>query len=252
MLDPPMVSLVRRTGTLRVRIIAKDTLIGLYETLFKAYGSQNWWPGDSAWEICVGAVLTQNTNWTNVEKAIANLKAAGLIDKGDETSDPAKFADTAPEKIAELIRPSGYFNLKTKRLLNVTEWWLGNVDSKGQPIDKPTLRDIRESLLTVKGVGPETADCILLYCFDYPTFVVDAYTKRVFARHLGTQPDWDYHELRALVMDNMPNEARLFNEFHALIVRVAKKSCLKSKCEDDCPLDDCLSKVKKSANRRER
>lgn len=219
-----------------MRIIAKDAFIGLYETLFNAYGQQNWWPGDSAWEICVGAVLTQNTNWTNVEKAIANLKAAGLINKGDATSDPAKLAATEPEKIAELIRPSGYFNLKTARLLHVTNWWLENRRKIEKPGNSAYLHKIRESLLNVNGVGPETADSILLYSFGLPTFVVDTYTKRVFSRHLGTPPDIDYHELRALVIENLPNDARLFNEFHALIVKVAKESCLKAKCGNDCPL----------------
>ena len=212
-----------------------------YDRLYDAYGPQHWWPGDTPWEICVGAVLTQNTNWTNVEKAIANLKSAGLItaDSKSSVSDPAKLARTPEPLVAELIRPSGYFNLKTKRLLNVARWWLDNVGGDGAPLPSAGgLRELRENLLSVNGVGPETADSILLYCFDLPTFVVDAYTKRVFARHLNTQPDIEYERLRSLIMENLEPDATLFNEFHALIVKTAKEHCLKSKCATDCPLRD--------------
>ena len=214
----------------------ENRLAALYDALYDEYGPQHWWPGDSPWEICVGAVLTQNTNWSNVEKAILNLKNAELLDNGDASGDPAKLAGADPAEIAELIRPSGYFNLKTARLLSVTRWWIENVGEDGAPTPKRPLREIRDSLLAVNGVGPETCDSILLYCFDYPTFVVDAYTKRVFARHLGTPPNMEYEDLRQLVMGNLPNDSKLFNEFHALIVRVAKETCLKSKCANDCPL----------------
>ena len=221
-----------------------------YDKLYDAYGPQHWWPGDTPWEICVGAVLTQNTNWSNVEKAIANLKSAGLMtdDTESSTSAPAKLALTPVPVVAELIRPSGYFNLKTRRLLNVARWWQDYVGADGVPLPSSGgLRELRGNLLSVNGVGPETADSILLYCFNLPTFVVDTYTKRVFSRHLGTPADIEYEHLRSMVMDNLEPDATLFNEFHALIVRTAKESCLKSKCALYCPLRDAMIPKPRSA-----
>ena len=131
--------------------------MGLYSALFDLYGPQEWWPADSPWEVCVGAILTQNTNWGNVEKAILNLKNAGLLGKGGEKTDPGKLLGIKPEKLAELIRPSGYFNLKTKRLISLTEWWIKNQHegvTKFKIIDIPALRD---SILQIHGIGPENS-----------------------------------------------------------------------------------------------
>lgn len=218
----------------------KTSLLKIYNNLLDSYGSQNWWPGDSPWEICVGAVLTQNTNWSNVEKAIVNLKAGGLVANSSEQnkpeSFPAKFAKTPSSEIEEMIRPSGYFRLKADRMMHVVDWWLSNVKAGHLNQSGKSLDYWRDSLLEVKGIGPETADSILLYAFDLPTFVVDAYTKRVMSRHLGTDPNIDYHELRGLFMDNLTHDARLFNEYHALLVQVAKESCLKKECKEWCPL----------------
>lgn len=207
----------------------KTDLVKIYEILYKAYGPQHWWPGDTPWEICIGAVLTQNTNWGNVEKAIANLK------RGDNIC-PVKIRKMPLSELESAIRPSGYFRLKAQRLLAVTDWWLENVENerlhpKGQP-----LSFWRESILEVKGVGPETADSILLYSFNLPTFVIDAYTRRIMARHFGFKPDIDYHELRQIFMDNLPHDPKLFNEFHALFVRTAKEACRKNTCGSNCPL----------------
>lgn len=219
----------------------KSKILDIYEILLESYGHQNWWPGDSAWEICVGAVLTQNTNWQNVEKAIINLKAGGLIaeqgkSKTVNSNDyPEKFAKTSISEIETMIRPSGYFRLKAERMMNVVAWWLDNV-SGGILKNDMTLNSWRESLLEVKGIGPETADSILLYAFEMPTFVIDSYTKRVMSRHLGTDPDIDYHELRAIFMENLPPDSDLFNEYHALIVRLAKETCIKKGCLENCPL----------------
>lgn len=218
----------------------KQRLLKIYHKLFEIYGPQNWWPGDSPWEICVGAVLTQNTNWSNVEKAIVNLKKGGLISNFPAQKNPehfpAKFTETPISIIEEMIRPSGYFHLKTERMMHVAEWWLTNVSGGFLCQDGKSLDFWRNSLLKVKGVGAETADSILLYAFNLPTFVVDSYTKRVMARHLGTDPDIDYHKLRDLFMENLPLDAKLFNEYHALIVQVAKEECLKRECKDSCPL----------------
>ena len=206
----------------------KIDLLNIYETLYEEYGPQHWWPGDSPWEICVGAVLTQNTNWKNVEKAISNLKKCGNLC-------PLKIRKLPLPELESALRPSGYFRLKAQRLLAVTRWWLENVENdrlipKGKP-----LPFWRESILKVKGVGPETADSILLYSFNLPTFVIDAYTKRIMARHFGFSHDVDYHELRKFFMDKLPNDAKLFNEFHALFVRAAKETCHKNSCTENCP-----------------
>ena len=234
----------------------KQRLLKIYDTLFNTYGPQHWWPGDSPWEICVGAVLTQNTNWSNVEKAILNLKAAGLIANSAKQKNseqvPAKFAKTPISEIEEMIRPSGYFRLKADRMMHVVEWWLENVSDEKLNQQGKTLDYWRESLLKVKGIGPETADSILLYAFNLPTFVIDAYTRRVMARHLGTDPDIDYHELRDIFMDNLPHDSQMFNEYHALIVKLAKEECLKRECKESCPLrvvPDSLKGLKVAAHK---
>lgn len=218
----------------------KQQLLKIYNNLLNVYGHQNWWPGDSPWEICVGAVLTQNTNWSNVEKAIVNLKAGGLVatSANNEQKEffPAKFAKTPIPELEEMIRPSGYFRLKADRMMHVVKWWLGNVsDGKLNQAEK-SLDYWRDSLLEVKGIGPETADSILLYAFGLPTFVIDSYTKRVMSRHLGTDSDIEYHEMREMFMGNLPHDSAMFNEYHALIVQVAKETCLKRECLLDCPL----------------
>ncbi len=214
----------------------RELLIAAYDVMYKAYGPQHWWPGDTPWEICVGAVLTQNTNWGNVEKAIALIKQANALD-------PNVIIDMPRADLEEAIRPSGFFRLKADRLLEVTRWWFDNVDKNDQPVWKGRgLEEYRCDLLAVKGVGPETADSILLYCFDLPTFVIDAYTKRIFSRHFGISPDIDYHELQKIFMNNLPVDPVLYNEYHALIVRAAKEHCRKNACEADCPLCKLVEK----------
>ncbi|MFA6566731.1 MAG: hypothetical protein WCS96_00825 [Victivallales bacterium] len=220
--------------------MGKIDLLGIYELLYKAYGPQHWWPGETPWEISVGAVLTQNTSWGNVEKAISNLK------KGNNIC-PVKIRNMALSELESAIRPSGYFRLKAQRLLAVTDWWLENVeDDRLHPKGK-SLSFWRESILNVKGVGPETADSIMLYSFNLPTFVIDAYTKRIMARHFGFKHDIGYHGLRQFFMGNLPHNPKLFNEFHALFVRMAKEDCRKSLCSEKCPLCLHSSNLRSSA-----
>lgn len=207
----------------------KNKILQIYDILYKRYGPQHWWPGDTPWEICVGAVLTQNTNWGNVEKAISRLKEINCLC-------PRKIISMPRADLEEAIRPSGYYRLKAGRLLAVTEWWLANVRNNMLHPHGKTLLYWRESILAVKGVGPETADSILLYSFNLPTFVIDAYTKRIMSRHFGTEEDIDYHKLQKLFLDNLPHKPELFNEYHALLVRMAKEDCKKSGCGPDCPL----------------
>ncbi|HBC88320.1 MAG TPA: endonuclease [Lentisphaeria bacterium] len=207
----------------------KIDLNEIYKVLYRRYGPQHWWPGDTPWEICVGAVLTQNTNWSNVEKAIANLKR-------DKSLCPVKIRKMPLSDLEKAIHPSGFYRLKAQRLLAVTDWWLANVKADKLHPKGRSLQFWRDSILSVKGVGPETADSILLYSFNLPTFVIDAYTKRIMSRHFGFKPDIDYHELRKYFMDNLPNEPKIFNEFHALFVRMAKEHCRKGGCLKNCPL----------------
>ncbi len=206
----------------------KPDLQKIYELLYKTYGAQHWWPGETPWEVCMGAVLTQNTNWGNVEKAISNLKSSGSLC-------PVKIKSMPLSELESAIRPSGYFRLKAQRLLAVTDWWLKNVKNDRLHPSR-TLSCWRESILNVKGVGPETADAILLYSFNLPTFVIDTYTKRIMARHFGFKYDIAYNELRQFFMDNLPHDPELFNEFHALFVRTAKEACRKNGCGSNCPL----------------
>lgn len=199
-----------------------------YNRLFNALGPQHWWPGDSPWEICTGAVLTQNTNWQNVEKAIINLKNAKALD-------PETILSLPETKLAQMILPSGFFRLKTKRLKNVAAWWQKHVKAN-QLAGFDTPAATRDSLLNVNGVGPETADSILLYCFNLPLFVIDAYTRRIAARHFQTEENSSYDELQRIFMSALPANPAIYNEYHGLLVQNAKIHCLKNRCLPSCPL----------------
>ncbi|MFH1059762.1 MAG: endonuclease III domain-containing protein [Pseudomonadota bacterium] len=203
-------------------------LVALYERLYAAYGPQHWWPGTTPLEIMVGAVLTQNTAWTNVERAINNLKAAGALDF-------AALRALARPALAGLIRPAGYYNLKAGRLGNLLDLLHGRFGDDWRTVFGLPLIEARDLLLRAKGVGPETADAILLYAGGRPSFVIDAYTVRILHRH-GLGQGLDYHGLRALFMAGLPAEAALYNEYHALLVRLGKEQCKKGqpRCEG-CP-----------------
>ncbi len=205
-------------------------LTGIYQLLFDRFGPQHWWPGQTQFEIIAGAILTQNTNWANVEKAITNLKAADRL-----THEKLHHLDVS--QLAELIRPAGYYNIKAKRLKNFINWLFENYDGKLTNLENLDTDRLRAELLAITGVGRETADSILLYAFDRPIFVVDAYTARIAFRHQLIEPDADYERLRELFQSNLPQDTKLFNEYHALLVRVGKEFCRpKARCSG-CPLE---------------
>ena len=209
--------------------------MAVFNALLSAHGPQHWWPGDTPFEIMVGAVLTQNTAWTNVEKAIANLV------KHDKLSAAAIVA-ARKDHLANWLRPSGYFNVKAERLKNFCRWYVeaGGFNALSK-LDTDTLRD---SLLSVNGVGPETADDILLYAFDRPVFVIDAYTRRLFSRLGLIVGDEAYDDLRLACEDRLGADAGLYNEFHALIVLHAKTVCrVRPRC------GDCMLRVNCPAGR---
>jgi len=208
----------------------RETIQRMYELLEEAFGPQHWWPGETPFEVMVGAVLTQNTNWQNVEKAIANLKSHGLLS-------PEKLHALEAAELAELIRPAGYYNVKAKRLKNLIDWLFDAAEGDVARALAPGVHDLRERLLGVSGVGRETCDSIILYGAEKPTFVVDAYTHRVLLRHDLIDPSADYDEIKELFESNLPHDVQLFNEFHALFVRVGRLYCKKRPRCSQCPLD---------------
>jgi endonuclease-3 related protein len=197
----------------------------VHDRLLDHYGPQAWWPADDAFEMMLGAILTQNTNWTNVEHAIANLRDAGLLDA-------QAIADSDEVRLARAIRPSGYFNQKGKKLKVLAEFYLAHGGEAG--IDR--LPDARQALLELHGIGPETADSILLYALHRPVFVIDAYTRRIFARLGATPADASYDTLQDYFQSRLPLSAPLFNEYHALIVLHAKQHCRPRPACSGCPL----------------
>ncbi|HNX00148.1 MAG TPA: endonuclease III domain-containing protein, partial [Candidatus Cloacimonadota bacterium] len=194
------------------------TIQEIYSQLFERYGTQHWWPGESHDEIIIGAILTQNTNWSNVSKAISNLKKANACDL-------KSCAEMDTELLEELIKPSGFFRIKAKRLQQAS------IEILKLSEKKHTLHEFRKELLSIHGIGPETADSILLYAFELPVFVIDAYTKRIFSRMGKTTEKSTYHEIQEIFHHSLPLDIALFNEYHALIVRHAKEVCRK---KPDC------------------
>ena len=198
------------------------SLLRIYNLLYARFGPRHWWPGDTKIEIILGAILTQNTAWANVEKAIENLKKEKVLAVN-------KLSGISEKKLARLIRPSGYYNIKADRIKNFLRFLNTRYQGSIDKMFRSRLYKLREELLAVKGIGRETADSILLYAGDKPIFVVDAYTKRVFSRHGFINKDADYEETQALFMDNLGKNKRLFNEFHALIVELGKFMCKSKK-----------------------
>lgn len=208
----------------------KDVLSAFYDALYAALGPQHWWPGETPLEVIVGAILTQNTAWKNVERAIANLRGAGCLDW-------ARLRDIPTADLAELIRPAGTFNVKTKRLKAFVTWLWERYDGDLDRMFAARTATLREDLLAIPGIGRETADAILLYAGEKPSFVIDAYTFRILRRHGVVDEDADYELLKELFEANLPAEPALFNEYHALLVAVGKTWCRpKARCEG-CPLE---------------
>lgn len=204
----------------------------VYQLLKSAYGTQQWWPADSPFEIMVGAVLAQNTAWRNVELAITNLKQASALSA-------EAILDSSHEQLAAWIKPSGYFNIKARRLRNFCHWYAeqGGYDA----LKHLKTNSLRERLLTVNGIGPETADDIILYAFSRKVFVIDAYTRRIFSRLGITDTDVDYESLRHIFEQALSKEpVSLFNEYHALIVMHGKDVCrVKPRCDECCLVKSC-------------
>ena len=201
----------------------------IYKKLFQFFGPQHWWPGNSRLEIIVGAILTQNTNWNNVEKAIKNLKFKKKLS--------VRALREIPEhKLARIIVPAGFFNVKAKRLKNfivfISEEYAGSIKKMSQE----PLNVLRQKLLTINGIGPETADSILLYACDKPIFVIDAYTKRILCRHNLIEETDVYNDIQKIFMTSLKKDVKIFNEYHALIVKLAKEFCRTKPLCSDCPL----------------
>ncbi|HHL40484.1 MAG TPA: endonuclease III domain-containing protein [Deltaproteobacteria bacterium] len=209
-------------------------LRAFYDALFASFGPQHWWPGRTRFEVVVGAILTQNTAWTNVEKAIARLRERRML-----TAEALHRA--TPGEIAGLIRPAGYFNVKAARLKAFTDRLFERHGGSLRRLFRLDDGALRKELLSVKGIGPETADSIMLYAARRAVFVIDAYTKRILTRHGLADHAADYAGLQRLFMDNLPPDTALFNEYHALLVKAGKDFCRPAapRC-GPCPLNPYL------------
>lgn len=206
-------------------------LTGIYNLLFARYGPQHWWPAETPFEVIAGAILTQSSAWGNVEKAISNLKQAGALN-------PVSLRQLPVDQLAQLIYPSGYYKAKALKLKAfVKRLSEAHHDSLEElfSLDTPLLRN---ELLSIHGIGPETADSIILYAAHKPVFVIDAYTRRIISRLGLNQPRDDYASFQALFMDNLPADEKLFNEYHALLVRHGKEACKKVPLCTRCCLSD--------------
>jgi len=220
---------------LKGKMEEKDILLKIYNSLYNFFGPLNWWPGDSPFEIIVGAILTQNTAWSNVEKAINNLKKENLLDSQE-------LYRINQEELAQLIKPSGYYNIKAQRLKNFVTFFVEEFDGSVEKMFSGDGKKLREELLKINGIGPETADSILLYAGDKPFFVVDAFTKRIFSRHKLISEDASYHQIQEFFSQNLDSDVELFNEFHAQIVMLGKTICTNKNPDcSKCPIAYLIS-----------
>jgi len=208
---------------------SRTVLMEIYRRMAGCYGPRHWWPAETPFEVCVGAILTQNTAWGNVEKAIAGLKASGVLS-------PSGLLAVDQERLAHLIRPSGYYNLKSRRLKEFAGWLHSRHGGDLERMFGGSWQSLREELLKVHGIGPETCDSILLYAGGKPTFVVDSYTRRLFHRLGLLAADAGYEDTRRMFMESLPADTVLFNEYHALIVEQCKQYCRKQPRCAGCPL----------------
>ncbi|NIN63525.1 MAG: endonuclease [Anaerolineae bacterium] len=203
--------------------------MAVFDALYFTYGPQHWWPGDSPFEVIIGAILTQNTAWQNVSQAIENLRREGLLDA-------RALVEADPDEVKLLIAPAGFYNVKYDRLRNILEYLMSQ-DMDLDRFRRLPVTQLRDELLNVKGVGPETADSILLYAFDRLAFVVDAYTRRLFSRlGYGWMARASYDEVQGFFMEQLPRDTSLYNEFHALVVVHCKETCRSTPLCSECCL----------------
>ena len=207
----------------------QQLLMNIYRKLYRAYGPRNWWPGETDFEVMVGAILTQNTSWRNVEKVIQKLKGKGVLS-------PEGIHRLKKSQLASLIRSSGYYRIKADRLKSFVDFLFKEYGGKLGRMRRGGLEELRRELFGVKGIGPETADNVLLYGLRKPIFVVDAYTKRILSRHGLISEKGSYEEIQKLFMDHLPSDEELFNEYHALFVHLGKTLCKKIPKCNLCPL----------------
>lgn len=222
-----------------VEIGQPQSLRGYYDALFAAHGPQHWWPGRTRFEIIVGAILTQNTSWKNVERAISNLRRAKLLS-------PSAIRNVSPVELAKALRPSGYYRQKSKTLRTFVEFLYDHHGGSLSRLFRTSTEVLRQQLLRLRGIGPETADSILLYAGKHAVFVVDAYTRRMFERHGLIVPTSTYEEIRTKFESALSGNQKIFNEFHALIVHTGKHFCRKTDpaCSV-CPLKSFLPSASK-------
>lgn len=211
----------------------KKTLQRYYDLMMDHFGPTGWWPGDSAFEIAVGAILTQNTAWANVEKAIANLKKERLLS-------PQAILACRKLRLESVLRPSGFFRVKARRLRSFCAFLADEYGGSMKRLARRPLKDLRDELLSVHGIGPETADDIILYACEKPVFVVDAYTRRILSRHGQVDPKIGYEDLRALFEKHLERDVALYKDYHGLIVWTAKNYCRATPNCEKCPLAPTL------------
>lgn len=205
----------------------------VFRKLLDTFGPQQWWPAETALEVLVGTVLVQNTNWRNVERAIENLRAANALEV-------SRLLALEQDELESLIRPTGYFRRKAQRLRNLLEFVAREYQGSIDAMRAENTLELRQQLLAVNGIGPETADAILLYALKKPVLVVDAYTKRVYARHGWIEQNADYHQLQQHLVGELPADVETYNELHALLVEVGKRYCRKTPDCEACPLVEML------------
>jgi endonuclease-3 related protein len=206
-----------------------EKLVAIYNALLERYGDRHWWPAETPFEMMVGAILTQNVSWRNASMAISALKDAGLLA-------PFALENAPPERLAPLLKPARFMNLKARRLKSFAEWYSKEFDSNIERMSRCDTRDLRKKLLEVNGIGKETADCILLYACDKPVFVVDAYARRVFGRLGLIEENPDYDDLQSFLMRNLPLDVALYKDYHAQIVHLAKETCRQRPLCRRCPI----------------